>query len=377
VIARRQPVRVLHCLWDGGIGGTERAVYQLVREQQRDPSLAPSVLFAQGRGPYWERLTATGAPVLVLDLPHGHTLPSLPSIASAMRPFDIHHFHSAEPLLMLASIVSGRTCRVYTHRGGIVRYPPKKRLQYRLVGRFLRRSFHGLSGNTRHATRCAAELFHLDGSPVHVTYNGLEFDLLAPRRSAWEVRAALGLAGTDFVVGTTAKLKRWKRLDRLLTAVSRLRDPRLRLLVVGDGPDKDRLASIAGELGIERQVLFAGSQENVADFLQAMDAFCLPSMGLESFGNAAVEAMAFGLPTIVFADGGGMVEHIEQGRTGFIVRDDDELADRIRSLASDARLADRIGASASATVRARYTPARAAHAYRDLYDGALRSRASR
>ena len=52
--------------------------------------------------------------------------------------------------------------------------------------------------------------------------------------------------------------------------------------------------------------------EAIADYVQVMDAFCLPSTGLESFGNAAVEAMALGVPTVVFADGGGLVEHTAQ-----------------------------------------------------------------
>jgi phosphatidylinositol alpha-1,6-mannosyltransferase len=163
----------------------------------------------------------------------------------------------------------------------------------------------------------------------------------------------------------------------LLGVAARLRNSQLRLLVVGDGPDLARLTSIAAELQIERQVSFAGAQENVADYMQAMDAFCLPSMGLESFGNSAVEAMALGLPTVIFADGGGMVEHIEDGDTGFIANDEDELAARITTLMEDPDLRCRMGGRGSAAVRERYTPARSATAYRSLYAAALESRGSR
>jgi glycosyltransferase involved in cell wall biosynthesis len=210
-----------------------------------------------------------------------------------------------------------------------------------------------------------------------VTYNGLEFSLLKPLRNAADVRMGLGLAETDFVLGTTAKLKGWKRIDRLLGTAARLRNTKLRVLVVGDGPDLARLGSIAAELQVEPQVSFAGAQENVADYLQVMDAFCLPSMGLESFGNAAVEAMALGLPTIIFADGGGMVEHIQEGDTGFIVEDEDELTARIETLMEDPALRARMGARASAAVRERYTPVRSATAYRNLYAAARESRGSR
>ncbi len=372
-IGGREPTRVVHCLWDGEIGGAERAVYQLVREQLHDSELSPAVLFAQGHGPYWERAKRLGCPVTALDLPHGRALRSLRKLAKALSVYDIHHFHSAEPLLMLASARSGSACRVYTHRGGIVDYPLKKRLQYGLVGLHLRRSFHGVSGNTRHAASCAAELFHIDEHRFHVTYNGLEFELLEPTRTPEEVRRELGLGPGEFVLGTAAKLKAWKRIERLLAALAALSDSRVRLLVVGDGPDRERLHSLARRLGVEGSTIFTGAQDHVADYLQVMNGFCLPSMGLESFGNAAVEAMALGIPTIVFADGGGMLEHIERGRTGFVVGDQEELVAAIRWLLEDPSGGAEVGARARAEVRSRYTPEKAAGAYRTLYASALRT----
>jgi hypothetical protein len=97
-----QTLHVLHCLWSGSIGGAERAVFQLVREQLRDPGLEPALLFASSGGFYWEQAHELGCPVVTLDIPHGHALGKLPAAIEAMRPFAIHHFHGAEPLLMLA-----------------------------------------------------------------------------------------------------------------------------------------------------------------------------------------------------------------------------------------------------------------------------------
>jgi glycosyltransferase involved in cell wall biosynthesis len=291
-----------------------------------------------------------------------------------MRGFDIHHFHSAEPLLMAGSVLSGDACRVYTHRGGITDYSPKKRLQYRLVGRLMRRFFQGVSGNTRHAGLCAAGLFGMDRRKFRVTYNGLDFDLLEPQRTPEQVRAALGVSAADFLLGTAAHLRAWKRIDRLLRALTSLEDIPVRLLVIGDGPDRIRLERVAEELGVRGLVSFVGVQDNVGDFLQTLNAFCLPSTALESFGNAAVEAMAFGVPTIVFGDGGGLIEHVEDGKTGFVVADQQELVGTIRALAEDRHGGCLIGASGAAAVRQRYTLASAASAYRDLYASALRAR---
>jgi glycosyltransferase involved in cell wall biosynthesis len=369
----QRPIRVVHALWNGEIGGAERAVYQLVRAQLRQGDVEPAILFARGRGHYWRESHSLGCDVVNLDLRHGHAVDEIFRVARAMRTFDVHHFHSPEPLLMLASILGTDATRVYTHRGGFIRYGLSKRLRHEVTGALLRRHFQALSGNTRHAARAGASLFRLPSSSFEVIYNGVDFDLLKPRRSANAVRSELELDTTNFVLGTAATLKPWKRIDRLLDLVSEMSDPTLRVLILGEGPERERLETRTEDHQIARNVIFVGATPNVADYLQVMDAFCLPSMGLESFGNAAVEAMGVGVPTIVFSDGGGTTEHIEDGRTGFIVRDNASLAQTIARLMESAALRRRIGANAMDAMRARYTPTRAVASYGALYE---RARAS-
>jgi glycosyltransferase involved in cell wall biosynthesis len=370
--AATESLRVLHCLWSGRTGGAERAVYQLVREQLRGGSVAPAVLFAQGRGPYWERMNALDCPTFAADLPHSRAFGRIGSVVKLMRPYDLVHFHAAEPLFLLASLRCRGQLRVYTHRGGIAtRYALRKRLRYAVTGAVLRRSFHGLSGNTAHAARSAGELFGMDPSRFAVTYNGIEFDLLTPTRAPGEVRAALGLEPDTFVLGTSANLKAWKRVDRLLYALAAVPRQELRLLIVGDGEERPRLEALAERLGVQPRTVFTGLQDEVADLVQSMDAFCLPSDSRESFGNAAVEAMGLGVPTIIFADGGGTTEHIAAGQTGFIVNDEAGLREILIRLLDDRELRASVGAAGSAAVRARYTPEEAARRYEQLYAAAV------
>jgi glycosyltransferase involved in cell wall biosynthesis len=364
-------IRVLHCLWNGEIGGTERAVEQLVRSQLREPRVEPTILFGQGGGVYWERAQELGCDVITLDLPHGRSLSGLAASVSAMRPFDVHHFHSPEVSLMLRSALCRGVRRVYTHRGGATRYQSKARVRNALAGLFLRHGFHAYSGNTRHGAASATRLFGLRSDRVVVTYNGLEFELLQAHRAKGEILRELGLEEDSFVVGTVANLKPWKRIDRMLLALETLADPSVHGLVVGDGIDRGRLERIAMERGLETRVSFVGAHEDVADYLQVMDVFCLPSTSLESFGNAVVEAMAFELPPIVFRDGGGMIEHIEDGRTGYIVGNQEELGARLQELLEDRQVRRQLGRAAKVHVRGRYTPECAAQAYLELYEAAL------
>src|SRR4051812_20808848 len=101
--ATGRPLRVLHCVTHGQVGGAERAVHLLVREQLKDAGLAPALLFAQRGGPYWEEAQHLGCPIITLDLPSGRAVGRIRKAAAAMKPFDLHHFQSAEPVVMLAS----------------------------------------------------------------------------------------------------------------------------------------------------------------------------------------------------------------------------------------------------------------------------------
>jgi L-malate glycosyltransferase len=88
------------------------------------------------------------------------------------------------------------------------------------------------------------------------------------------------------------------------------------LVLVGDGPDRDVAEQDVDTLGLRRDVRFLGKVENVGDVLRSSDLFLLPS-STESFGLAALEAMACGVPVIA-SDAGGIPEVVEHGKTGYL-----------------------------------------------------------
>jgi glycosyltransferase involved in cell wall biosynthesis len=372
------PIDVLHCAWQATIGGAERAVYLLVREQAADPETVPAALYARG-GLYAERVEALGCPVHVLGAGRASDLRVLPRAIRVMRRHRVHHLQGPEPLLMLASLACRGARRVYTQRagtsaGGVAAMPRAKRWRYRIVGLMLRRGFHAYSANTAHAIDSTVDFFGVPRERVRVTHNGLQFDLLDPQRPADKVRAELGLEPGHFVLGTAATLKAWKRVERLIEVAAALRLDDLRVLILGDGPERARLEALAAELGVSDVVIWAGKQPAVGDYLQVMSAFALPSDDHESFGNAAVEAMAVGLPTVVFADCGGVREHVRDGETGLVAADMAAFAGIVRRLHDDPAHGREVGARGRDFVRSTYTPARAAERYKALYREALASK---
>ena len=144
-----------------------------------------------------------------------------------------------------------------------------------------------------------------------------------------------------------------------------------RLLLVGDGPDLAAANRLARELGIWNLVDAVGAQEEVLPLLSISDAFLLPS-SQESFGLAALEAMACEVP-VVASRVGGLPEVIEHGVSGFLHPPDDleAMADSAVRLLSDDELHARIAAAACRRVRNEFCVERVVPMYERCYEESI------
>ena len=359
---------VLHVLSKGHIGGAERAVFQLAGHQQRQGDRQVALGFAQASGPYAELARDSGLRIVDFHLSSGRDLLALARARKLFGQFDIHHFHVAEPVLMLASIASPGAQRVYTHRGGVTTYEGRRVWRYRAAGRLLAR-FDAVTG-TAQAAAAAQLAFGICSREVAPTFNGLDFSLLEGSGGARDrLRAEHGVAPGTVIVGTAASLRAWKRIDWLIDAAAGLCAQDCVVWIVGDGPDRRRLEELAARSPAGDRVRFMGMQLDIADWLRCLDVFVLPSGPVESFGNAVVEAMACNLPAVVSADCPAHLQHVRDGSTGVVVRDADELAECLRELVADPQLRARLGAAATAFVRRNYTMTRAAESFEAVYRG--------
>ena len=144
-----------------------------------------------------------------------------------------------------------------------------------------------------------------------------------------------------------------------------------RLLLIGDGPVRPDIEQMAANYGLSDDVIFAGEQQDPVPWLSVADLFLLPS-AQESFGLAALEAMACEVPVIA-SNVGGLPEIIEHGVTGFIcpVGAADEMAQHARELIEDPGRGQAMGRAAAEMVRTRYCTERIVPLYEAAYDEVL------
>lgn len=183
-------------------------------------------------------------------------------------------------------------------------------------------------------------------SRIQTIYNGLDTDrsstLSAKEQAAQRAQLKLDfrLAADDRVIICTGRLVKLKQVDLLIQAFyqTQQRLKQCKLLIVGEGPEKNALENLAHSLGLEQQLCFTGFRQDVNHLLACSDVFVQCST-TEGLSRSILEAMASPLPCIV-TDVGGNHELIAEGKNGYLVQVDDSqgLAKHLETLCSNARL---------------------------------------
>jgi glycosyltransferase involved in cell wall biosynthesis len=159
------------------------------------------------------------------------------------------------------------------------------------------------------------------------------------------VRRSLGFSDADIIVGSASRLEPRKGQKYLLDAVADVvtSHPQLKVIIAGDGEDKQELRRYATSLGMNGNIHFLGYRTDIADVISAMDVFVLSSLW-EGLPRVLVQSAALGRPIITF-DIEGARELVSHGVNGFVVpvRDVKSLAEKILYLVADPARAQHIG----------------------------------
>jgi len=177
--------------------------------------------------------------------------------------------------------------------------------------------------------------------------------MLASRQ---EKRHVLGITTHEYVVGYIGRLSEEKGVTYLVEAVAALRDAvtPVKLLIIGEGPERSALEQQIKDSGLQNEVVCAGFQTDIEAWLPAFDVFVLPSL-TEGTPMALLEAMAAGVPVIATAVG-GVPKVVTDGIDGLLVSSGSPgaLSEKIRMLKDDIELQRSLGSAGLNTVNSKY-----------------------
>jgi len=207
---------------------------------------------------------------------------------------------------------------------------------------------------------------------IRLCHNGIDLEEFSPR----DFPRPAKLPADALVIGTVCALRPEKGLQDLLEAFSKVRLRRaLKLAIVGSGPLREKLGSVAETLGIADHCVFIPATEQVAGWLRAIDLFVLPSRS-EAFSNSLMEAMACGCCAVA-SDAGGNPELIHNGETGmlFPAGDAAALSAVLELLVGNDSLRRRLASAGMQWVRANFSIRTAAQRMGEIYAELIERRA--
>ena len=371
-------LRVVHVVLSMDVGGLERVVLDLVREASH-VGQKTAVICLERPGTLAAQVEQLGSTVYCVHKTPGLRLRIVRSLRSVLEDFrpDVVHTHQIGALLYAGAAARRLNVPVVVHTEHGKHFGTlRRRVLGRIAGRNAQRCFC-VSGDIA-ATVTKVGVF--PDAKIREIANGIDtskFQAITEADVA-RIRHGLRVAPNAPLVGTVGRLNEVKRQDVLIRAFARLtsRLPDAALLLVGDGPLRSNLSSLARDLGVADRVHFAGYQARPELFLRAMDVFALTSES-EGMPLSVLEAWAAGVP-VVGSGVGGLPQLIQEGQTGrlFPFPDHEVLAAVLVDLLTDRPVARAMACAGRERVERLFSARRMAEDYHAHYVELMASRST-
>ncbi len=205
--------------------------------------------------------------------------------------------------------------------------------------------------------------------------NGVEIPRLVSEEEVGSLKKQLNISEVDFIIGSVGRLfNDHKKFTDIVEAVALLKQPNIKFLLVGSGPDEELIRQKAIDLNVQDQVVFAGYQFDTAPFYQIMDLFCIASQR-EGFGLVAAEAMLHQLPVIA-TKVGGLQNVVKDQETGILIppNSPEELAKAIKEILNSKDLKTRFAENGFHRAMEHYTETRYVKDVENLYRQLLKTK---
>ena len=310
-----QKLNILHTEWSKGWGGQE---IRILGESQALIEAGHAVqIAAQHDSLLFQRAKETGIRVHPVHMHKGIALTAMLQLIRIIHKEQINIVHTHSSVDARIGGLAGRLTGKAVIRSRHLSTPINTRwwswfLYMRLADHVIT-SGESIRQNMLHINKMIPE--QITSIPA-----GIDTELFYPRPPDYALKEELGLSDKHFVVGIVAVLRSWKGHRSLFEGIALYKktNPNVRLLVLGDGPTKENLLTLRGELELEQHVLMLGHVKDTPRYYSIMDVVILNSYSNEATSQTLPQAMLMG-KLVVGTNIGSIPEVIIDGETGILI----------------------------------------------------------
>lgn len=370
---------VVHIMHRFDTGGLENGIVNLINHMPEE-AYRHTVIALTEITEFKQRIRRTDVNFIALNKPPGHAFwiyPKLYRLFRTLKPAIVHTRNLAALEVAVPAWAARVPVRIHGEHGRDVGDFDGSNKKYQWIRRLY-------SPFVKHYIALSRDLADYLTHPVGIAtkrvtqiYNGVDSTRFHPSPVRQPISGCPFNEAGLWLVGTAGRMQTVKDQTNLarafveaLSVAPQLR-PRLRLVMIGDGPLRQESLAILEAAGVADLAWLPGERKDIPEIMRGLDCFVLPSLG-EGISNTILEAMASGLPVIATAVGGN-IELVSEGISGRLVpaADPSALAKAIVDLAQQPELAKSLGQQGRRQIEQRYSMAAMVQSYQQLYDKLL------
>ncbi|MEW5767278.1 MAG: glycosyltransferase [bacterium] len=372
----KDKLRVMQIIATLVVGGAESQLCELVKGLNKEKYEVSVCCLTRG-GPLKEKIEELGIPVYILGKRNKLDFTVLFRLVSLLKRKKVDLVHTwmftANMWGRLAAMLARIPCRIASERNVALAKGTCRNVIDKVLAGFTDLIIANSEGVKNSCLKAG-----LPSEKLIVIPNSCDLARFDQRKDQGKIKSDLGIRDDSLLVGTVGNFKpqQQKGQQFLIQAAPEVLSlfPEAIFILVGDGPQREKIERLAVELSISEKVRFLGQRRDVPDILSCLDVFVLPSL-YEGLPNVVLEAMACRLP-VVGTDVGGTNELVLDGQTGILVppKDPERLAEAIVTLLRDKGLTRRMAEAGRKRVEEEFSLERMVNSVEEVYDRLTRKK---
>ncbi len=374
------PPLVAHIIFRLDFGGLENGLVNLINNMPTD-KYRHVIICASDYTDFKKRIKNPEVDVYALHKKPGNDFGAyvrLWKLLRKLKPDIVHTRNLGTIEYVIPSVLAGVKYRIHGEHGRDMSDIDGTNKKYIMLRRFYGRFMHRFIALSQDLAQWLLNTVEIAPKKVVQLYNGVDLSRFQSENIKEKPASQFSQINSgDIVIGTVGRLQAEKDQSTLINAFAKVKakttsnNSKLKLLIIGDGPDRAKLEALVAGKGLSESIIFSGARNDIPELLASMRIFVLPSRG-EGISNTILEAMASSLPVIA-TNVGGNPELVEENETGMLVPSNnaDKMAEAILLYINDLPLAEQQGKAGRQRVEALFSMNKMIENYTKVYDSVM------